>query len=222
MPTKVKSKPTKGKPTKETDLEVVKTVEITRSSRKRRGWERNGRRFVKDTRVAKERRALELRMLGYKYWEIGRAMGISPEMAGNYVKDGLLNAERETPEKLHEFRAIELDRLELMHRYAQEYLDKEHRAGRMGFHQNVLLCDTLRRLSESRRKLLGLDAPVTITGDNNNPIKVVIVAGEEPDIVESTAQVIPTISSRRDITLEEFVEATVRRRAIEPGPDDAA
>ena len=104
----------------------------------------------KDTveRPARLARAYQLRIEGLSERAIAARMGISPSTAHEYVTEALSEGMREIHERGRDFVRLELDRLEAPVRFLQKRICRgdpdairEHRS-----------------LSESRRKLLGLDA----------------------------------------------------------------
>ena len=124
----------------------------------------------------KDNQALEYRRRGFRYDQIAKAMGMrSKASAHEAVQRALSDNAREASD---EVRSLELDRLDDMARAAQGVLARQHFA----FTQSGKLVTTtdpvtgedvpvlddgptiaalgqLLRISESRRRLLGLDAP---------------------------------------------------------------
>lgn len=117
-----------------------------------------------------ERRAMAagLRSRGMTYRQIAAAMQIDVKNAFGYVKDAMAAVVRESAEAAIEF---ELDRLDQAHQKALAVLERSHVTVSNG--QIVRLdgepleddgpvlaaIDRIVKISESRRKLLGLDQP---------------------------------------------------------------
>ncbi|NUP47540.1 MAG: hypothetical protein HOW97_09555 [Catenulispora sp.] len=113
--------------------------------------------------------AARLRGEGLSYAAIGKRLGISKSHAWEAVQRAFRDTLREPADQA---RAVELARLEAAHDAAMAVLEREHLAishGRVveGPDGTPLVDDapilqainTIMRLSESRRRLLGLDAP---------------------------------------------------------------
>lgn len=129
--------------------------------------------------VARDARAAELRGQGLSYRAIAREMGTSVSTA----YDGVARAFRATlTEPAEQARAVELARLEDAHDAALAVLLREHLTVSHGKVITVKdeqgndvpliddgpvlqAIDRIRALSESRRKLLGLDAPSRVSVD---------------------------------------------------------
>ena len=100
---------------------------------------------------ARAAKSLELRILGMPYRKIAEALGVSCYTAFNDVKDELAKIAESCREQATELQTIELERLDDA---IQRITSGDAYA--TGDPQTI---NTLIRLSESRRKLLGLDAP---------------------------------------------------------------
>lgn len=109
--------------------------------------------------AAAERRvkALELRKARASYRAIGRALGISEAQAFRDVKSALAQIAKVTEVKAGELRTLELEALDM----AAVAIISLVRAG------DVQAIDRWIKLSESRRKLLGIDAPTEIKNIGN-------------------------------------------------------
>ena len=107
--------------------------------------------------VAAERRlkALDLRKVGCSYRQIGTALKVSHEQARQDVMEALAALNALSLASADELRALEIERLD-MAAYAIQA------AVRLG---DVKAINAWVRLSESRRKLLGLDAPTRIVDE---------------------------------------------------------
>lgn len=132
--------------------------------------------FIRSTQeIENDRQAAELRGQGLSYRAIGRELGIS----GVQARERVLRAWRDTlTEPAEQARAVELERLEQAHDHALAVLLREHitvSQGRVVRDEEgtpvpddgpvLQAIDRIRALSESRRKLLGLDAPSRVSVD---------------------------------------------------------
>ena len=97
-------------------------------------------------------KALELRKTGGSYRQIGRALGVSQETAHKDVMHGLAELATQAHGHAEEYRALEVERLDVAILAVATLV----RAG------DLAAIDRWIRLSESRRKLLGLDLPVKV------------------------------------------------------------
>ncbi len=108
------------------------------------------------TRIsAAERRAkaLELRKHGMPYRAIGAQLGISEAQAHNDVQRALQALAALELDSAAEYRTMELERLDTLTVASARVLSAA------GDGMRLAAIDRLLRISESRRKLLGLDAP---------------------------------------------------------------
>lgn len=125
--------------------------------------------------VAGDARAAELRGLGWTYTAIAAELGISKGNAHKRVQRAFRDTLAEPAEQA---RAVELARLEDAHDRVLAVLLREHSTVSHGriikdADGNPIIDDTpvlqaidrIRALSESRRKLLGLDAPSRVSVD---------------------------------------------------------
>jgi hypothetical protein len=137
----------------------------------------------KEAAAERRAKAFELRRAGLPYRGIARELGISEKTAHQDVQRvlaGLAEIERQSAE---EYRALELDRLGELQVEATRILRQTHpliSGGKVlsGFTSDgkpfgltdpapkLAAIDRLLRISESRRKLLGLDAPTQIAPVN--------------------------------------------------------
>lgn len=97
----------------------------------------------------RRRRALELRMAGSSFADIGAALEISKQAAHQLVTAALRDIEAKTVETTDELRRLELERLDKM-------LIKVWQQVAQG---NLGAVDRALRIMERRSRLLGLDAP---------------------------------------------------------------
>lgn len=122
-------------------------------------------------RVEARRRAYELRLGGRTHRQISEDLGVSTGTVHNYLREEI--SERLDPLKDH-YLQMELDRLDHLQQVALKLI--EHPGMVVEDHEgktHVILdqkkiesgFDRALKVSESRRKLLGLDAPVRVQGD---------------------------------------------------------
>jgi DNA-binding transcriptional MerR regulator len=96
-----------------------------------------------------EQQALELRLAGMTYKEIGKALGLTAAGTHKAVKRALDDVAEETAEKAEQVRALELERLDKMNKAIWgQVLAGNHGA-----------VDRALRIMERRSSLLGIDAP---------------------------------------------------------------
>lgn len=100
--------------------------------------------------------ALDLRIAGKGYREIGEVLGTSTTTAYTDVMNALRDTLATRAEKAVELRQLEIERLDKM-------LDAlwSRAVGKDSTRPNVALIDRVLRIMERRAKLCGLDAPVT-------------------------------------------------------------
>lgn len=102
--------------------------------------------------------AFELRKLGYGFRDIGKAIGVGSTTAYRYVRQELDRLAKEAHEGAEQLRLIEHGRLEDSYREAQHGIQATRVSGLLnGAHVRYL--EQARKISESIRKLYGLDAP---------------------------------------------------------------
>jgi hypothetical protein len=112
--------------------------------------------------------ALELRIAGHSYRAIARALGVNERTAFHDVQDELARLEpviKQKAERLRDLESRRLDRCTTVLDAALE--DGDPRA---------VLASV--RIMERRAKLLGLDAPLQVTGADGAPLSVTIVHQE--------------------------------------------
>lgn len=97
----------------------------------------------------RQRQAVQMRLAGADYRTIGEALDMTPSGAYRSVKAALDTTREKTAEDAEQLRAIENRRLESMILAAMPQAKKGH----------LQAIETVRKLSESLRKLNGLDAP---------------------------------------------------------------
>jgi hypothetical protein len=162
------SQPTSGDSLRDGDTEVMT---ITVNARPdiavltRNGSGRFERSVPGAERVAE---ALSMRARSMTYQQIGSALGVSRQSAWELVNRAMAETITEPAEIA---RRIELDKLDALERRVHESLERRHfviSSGKIVSHDGEPLTDDrflltavdrLLRISESRRELLGLDAP---------------------------------------------------------------
>ncbi len=127
---------------------------------------------------AAERRiqSVQLRAAGLSYRQIGAQLGVSHEQARQDVLAGLKAAHQELAEHAEELIALQWERLEstvagLVAMLKDKGLKPAERQGAI---------DTLRKVSESQRKLRGLDQPEKreLSGPGGRPLQVELTDAE--------------------------------------------
>ena len=117
----------------------------------------------------REEQALALRIGGATYDQIGQALGMSLEGARKAVKRALERTMEEVKDNAEALRELERQRLE---RLILSMMPSAQKG-------NVPAAETVRKLSESLRKLMGLDAPtktdVTSGGEKLPPVQIIEV-----------------------------------------------
>lgn len=135
---------------------------------------RNAGRYVGETAVNRERMAqiLALRVQGYGWAEIGRGLGIDEGRVRVLYKKAMKNAEGFSAEAVKHQKALEMERLE----FPMPNLAPRVQAG-----DDDKAIDSWIKLSESRRRLLGSDAPAKV--DQRQQVLVRQYEGVNPDEV---------------------------------------
>lgn len=115
--------------------------------------------------------ALAMRTRGASYREIGSALGMSTGNTYKMIQKALTEIIAEPAENL---RKLELEKLDRLERIASDILGEQYEhvaangklAGVLDPRPRLMAIDRLLKVGESRRKLLGLDAPtqVEVTG----------------------------------------------------------
>lgn len=100
--------------------------------------------------------ALSLRLRGHSYRAVARALGVSLSTAHGYVAEALADLRTHTAEQAQTLRDLEAHKLDRAERFTWRALRSADPA------DVAKLANTLRSISESRRRLLGLDAPVQV------------------------------------------------------------
>jgi len=125
---------------------------------------------------AEERRwqALEMRKRGNGYRQIAKKLGCSLAAAHGYVSEALSELRSKVTEKAEELREVELQKLDRIERNLNVKLKTADEQ------DTAKLSAVLLKTQESRRKLLGLDAPQKLEMSGN----LYTVAGASPDCDE--------------------------------------
>lgn len=117
------------------------------------------------------RQALDLRLRGMSYPEIGKTIGYTTEGARKAVKRGLEEARTESAETALEVREQEAARLDRILVTLERLLERAEASDDV---DNALAVqDRLLKVQERRARLLGLDLQrVEVTGANGGPIAI--------------------------------------------------
>ena len=138
----------------------------------------------KAQRTERMARALDLRVAGLSLAQIGRELGVDESTACRYVKDALAALAKRNDDNAETLRALELERLDKLQRAAERVLAKNHvyvNSGKVVFDGTTKLIDDgpvlaaidrLVRIAESRRKLMGIDAPAKV--EQSGEVRVVV------------------------------------------------
>ena len=105
--------------------------------------------------------ALSLRSRGHSYRAIAAQLGVSLSTAHGYVADALAELRAQTAEEAQMLRDLEAQKLDRVERYLWRALRTASAA------DVAKLANSLRMVSESRRKLFGLDAPANAAPAGN-------------------------------------------------------
>lgn len=124
-------------------------------------------RYVPSSKTAERvAEALRMRRDCMTYAAIGEALGVSEETAGQWVREAL---EKRIQEPLEDVRRMELARLDHLYELALKVTQREHAKLYQGVDTGyrddgplLAAIDRLIKVSESRRKLLGMDAPTQV------------------------------------------------------------
>jgi hypothetical protein len=108
--------------------------------------------------------AMELRVSGAKFKDIGRTLGVSEQMAARYVQKELERLQAVTTQAAEEIRSMELARLDHYLFTLQPKID----AGDVG------AIDRAIRIGERRARLTGCDLQIPIPGANKTAAYLVL------------------------------------------------
>lgn len=153
------------------------------------------------------RTALEMRLRGMSYPEIGRAIGYTTEGARKAVKRGLDEARTESAETAHEVREQEAARLDRILVTLERLLERAEASENV---DNALAVqDRLLKVQERRARLLGLDLQrVEVTGANGGPIAIASI--QRVIVDPTTTTIAATVDAK---TLDASSESAVVRHA---------
>lgn len=115
--------------------------------------------------AARRERALELKRVGFTLAQIGRELGVSKQSVSRYIHAALTDSVKRQEKDADCLRELELERLDALQRACERILAKKG--------HELAAADRLLRIAESRRKLLGIDAPEKTEGDNELRITVI-------------------------------------------------
>lgn len=116
-------------------------------------------------------KALDLRIEGYSFREIGKKLDISVASAFNYVTEALDELKAVTLTKAEHLRDLELSKLDSLEAEARKRLAASTDP------DNAKLSSVVLKIMESRRKLLGLDAPTKI--ETSGSLYTILAASPE-------------------------------------------
>lgn len=115
------------------------------------------------TAAQRQVRAVKLRQQGYGYREIARKLDCSLGTAHKYVADALAEIRDTCKEEAQVLRELEIAKLDEAERLVWQSLRKQGNKPA----EVAMLAGSIKSLSESRRKLTGLDAPVKLETSGN-------------------------------------------------------
>ena len=137
--------------------------------------------------IERQTKALEMRRDGFTYRKIGARLNIDHTQAFKDVKNALASLAKERDEEAEHLVDLELHRLDML-------LEALYPMTHVG---NPIAVEKFLRVCESRRKLLGLDAPTKVSleydlspAQLNRIAKMLVDAGEPSagDTLEKLAQ----------------------------------
>lgn len=144
-----------------------------------KGGRRKG--MTDEDRAEELQQMLHARRAGASFAAIGRQFGISQHTVHDKIKAAIADMPKEEASELRSLEAQKLD-------FAETRLQDQIRAG------NVPAINALVRLSESRRKLLGLDMP------EQHEVKI---SREEESLIDQLASALTEQSKRREAEEED-------------------
>lgn len=106
--------------------------------------------------------ALDLRLQGSSYREIGRRINVCPATAYNYVASALAEVRGACTEKAEELREVEIQKLDKLEAKLWASLERPTSPA-----ESARVASAVVKVAESRRRLLGLDAPQRIETTGN-------------------------------------------------------
>ena len=110
---------------------------------------------------AAERRleAMRLRKAGWTYREIADQLGINHSSVYQFVTEAMAEVRNQTSQEAEEYRAVELSRLEQIHKDWAPLATPGAEADHYAIENAAKAAAIVLKASERRSKLLGLDAP---------------------------------------------------------------
>jgi hypothetical protein len=159
----------------------------------------NGKRTDATRIAARERRikALELRKAAVSYRAIGDTLGVSEAQAHRDVQEALAALVEQERSSAEELRQLELERLDMA---ALAIVPQVRKGGLAAVAQWV-------RLSESRRKLLGLDAPTKVASTTPDGTALAPAWVELRTVVLHALAPYPEARAALALTLDEVPDA---------------
>jgi hypothetical protein len=109
--------------------------------------------------AVRRKEAVDLRVEGKTYREIGQELGVTPTRARQLVSEALAALQKDTAESAEELRRLELDRLDQL----QSGLWEEAAGG------NLKAVGAALKIMERRARLVGLDAPTRTESTHGYP-----------------------------------------------------
>lgn len=106
-------------------------------------------------------KALSLRLRGRSYRAIAQALDVSLSTAHSYVAQALASIRTQTAETAQQLRDLEMLKLDQLECKLWQAMKETSAA------DAAKLANSIRSISESRRKLLGIDAPVRVETTGN-------------------------------------------------------
>lgn len=137
-------------------------------------------------------RVLDLRKQHFSLRDIARVVKVSHQTVKNDLDQSLQELSKTEQHKTEEYRMLELQRLERVSHHVLTSALSTDKDGKVSV--NLQAVEEYRRLSESRRKLLGLDMPASLKVDAT--VGGEINANVNSDIGEETMRFIEEL--RRD------------------------
>lgn len=160
--------------------------------------------------VTKRARAVELRITGYTYQEVGDAMGISRQAAHDLVRRELANTVDVTREQVAGERQLEVARTEVMIKKLWPKAFPEDNSIDYDGVRSILRC------MERKQKLLGLEAPQKHTVDMGH------LQGQAALMVEMITRVIPDDSVPKVYEAMEAAMILIQKREAVVIPGEVA
>jgi hypothetical protein len=119
-------------------------------------------------REVRKVRALEMRVAGMTLQQIGTELGVSKVSAHRYVRAALDDCAKLTEKDAERLLVLELERLDKLQRTCERMMSKPG--------HELAAADRLLRIAESRRRLLGVDAPEK--SESADQLRIVVEYGD--------------------------------------------